>query len=573
MTSGATSSERFRRAALLGLALASAPAAVPAQTADPLSTAAERAETFLRRRMAEDQVPGAALVVVDRNAVLLLLPVGSADLQAGRPVTAGTLFQIGSLSKTLTAMAALQLREEGLLALDRPITAYLPWFRVQSSFGPITLHHLLTHTAGLPRDRDDIPSSPYAAAALRERELGFPPGVRFAYSNIGYQLLSLLMEEVEGDDFERLVRRRVLGPAGMYGSAAAITNDLRSRLATGYQYWYDDRPPHPSHPVVPATWAEHRAGDANVASTPADLAALLRLLLARGAGPGGLVVDTASFRLMVESAVPAPELGPAARYGYGIVEDVLDGRPVLWNSGGMQGFRAHLVVSPADGIGAAVVMNGPGNVRRAAEYALRAFGAAQHGRPLPDLPPEVPPALVANAPDYAGVFTDTAGTGLTFDAVGDRVDLVVEEERVPLERLGGDRFLVNHPRFALFPLQFGRDPAGRVVELVHGERWLVHARYRGPRSFDHPARWAAFTGHYRSRNPWFNNFRVILRKGVLLLVAPEGTEEILLPLDRQGLFRVGPDPRSPERLLFDTVISGRALRATLSGVSYYRTPE
>jgi CubicO group peptidase (beta-lactamase class C family) len=572
MTSDATSCDRRRRliAALAVIALAASPAAGQ-EPAGRVAPAAERIGQFLSRRMAEDQVPGAVVAVTGRDTLLLVVALGEADLARHRPVTATTLFEVGSLSKTITAAALLQMRDEGLVELDQPVTTYLPWLGLRSSAAAITPHHLLTHTAALPRDRDDIPSSPYGAVALRDLQLAVVPGKQFAYSNVGYQLLSLLMAEVEGRDFAEVVRRRVFEPLAMDASAAAITNDLRSRLATGYQYLHDDRPPHPARPVVPATWTEVGGGDAGVASTAMDLAALGRMLLGDGGGARHPVLSRETAALMLSRSVPAPPLGARARYGYGVILDSLDGRSVLWNSGGTVGFRSHLLVDPAAGLGVVVLMNGPGNARRVAEFALRTARAAAAGEVMPPVPALVPSTLISNAAEYPGEYGDVLGTTLVFEAGRDQLYLVADGERTPLERLGGDRFYANVPGWDLFPVQFGRDSAGRVVEVVYGGQWFAGAAHRGPRIWDYPGAWIGYLGHYRSRIPWYNNFRVVVRKGVLLMIAPEGTEEVLVPLDRPGWFRVGLDPASPERLQFDTVISGRALRATLSGVSYYRS--
>jgi hypothetical protein len=104
------------------------------------------------------------------------------------------------------------------------------------------------------------------------------------------------------------------------------------------------------------------------------------------------------------------------------------------------------------------------------------------------------------------------------------------------------------------------------VEVAHGGNWYAGALHRGPRQFDSPAAWAGFAGHYRSPIPWYNNFRVVIRRGVLLLVSPEGLEELLMPVKEPGRFRIGGAADSAEEIVFDTVVSGRALRATLSGV-------
>jgi len=553
-------------------ALLAGPAALTAQEAPPVAPAAvSRIERFLDQRMAEDQVPGAVVVVVGPDGLRASVARGQADLERHVPVSDTTRFQIGSLSKTVTATALLQMVEEGIVQLDRPITAYLPWLGLRGSAAGITLHQLLTHTAGLPRDRDDIPSSPYGAVALRDVQQDVIPGKRFSYSNFGYQIISLLMEEVEGRDFADIVRHRVLDPLAMDSSASAITNDLRPRMATGYQYMYDDRPPHPGRPVVPATWVEQGGGDAGVVSSGRDMAGLARMLLREGAGEREAVLAGQSARLMISQVVPAQALGPGIRYGYGVVLDSLDGREVIWNSGGMLGFRSFLLADRGAGLAVVVLMNGPGNPRRVAEFALRSVRAADAGRPLPAVPPVMPSTLVGNATEYSGEYSDVLGETLSFTAAGSRLVLGTGRGRATLERLGGDRFYADLPGWDLFPFQFGRDSSGRVVEVAYGGQWFAGAAHRGPRTWDYPPAWIGYLGHYRSRIPWYNNFRIIVRKGLLLMASPEGTEDVLVPLGRAGLFRVGLDPDSPERLQFDTVISGRALRATLSGVQYYRS--
>jgi len=371
---------------------------------------------------------------------------------------------------------------------------------------------------------------------------------------------------VEGRQFPDLVRRRVLAPAGMDSSAGAITNTLRERLATGYQYFHDDRPPHPAWPLVPATWAEHAAGDANLAVTATDLGALLAVLESRG----GRVLRPASFDRLFSRAVPALPLGPAARYGYGVIVDSLDGREVWWNSGATQGFRSYYIVEPRSGAAVGVLMNGPGNARRVGEFALRALTAVLEKRPLPPVPPLPPPNLVSNAAEYAGEYADELGETVELEADGNTLQVVTPDGRAVLERMGSDRFYANVPRFALFPMQFGRDSGGRVTELLYGGERFFNSRARGPVRWEYPLEWLRYTGHYRAAIPWSNNFRVIVRKGVLLLVAPEGSEAVLVPERAAGTFRVGTDPAEPERIQFDTVISGRALRAVLSGVAYYR---
>jgi len=141
-------------------------------------------------------------------------------------------------------------------------------------------------------------------------------------------------------------------------------------------------------------------------------------------------------------------------------------------------------------------------------------------------------------------------------------------ERIALERRGSDTFYIDHPDWALFLLRLER-AGGQVVEAYHGPHWYMHQRYSGPTSFVTPPQWDAYPGHYRSHNPWTSNIRIVLRKGALALIHPDGGEQPLTPL-ADGAFRLGATDHSPERLRFDTIVDGHALRASLSGELYYR---
>ena len=185
------------------------------------------------------------------------------------------------------------------------------------------------------------------------------------------------------------------------------------------------------------------------------------------------------------------------------------------------------------------------------------------------LPPAVAdPVSINNAADYAGAYS--AGENrLAITARGDRLSLQWQGLDLVLQRRGEDSFYLPHPGLEQYLLEFGRD-GERVVEVFHGADWYVGEGYSGPESFDYPAEWESFPGHYRAYNFGLTNFRIVIRKGSLLLVYPTGGHEPLVPLD-DGLFRIGEDPRSPETIRFDAVASGRALRAIYSGCPYYRT--
>jgi len=143
-----------------------------------------------------------------------------------------------------------------------------------------------------------------------------------------------------------------------------------------------------------------------------------------------------------------------------------------------------------------------------------------------------------------------------------------EGARVVLDNRGGDSFYAAHPAFTRFLFSFGRDDAERVVEVGWGGDWYRGVGYEGPVGFDVPDEWRCYVGHYRAHNPWVSNFRIVVRKGKLLLIGAAGDEDELVPLPG-GDFQVGTEP-TPERLRFDTLVDGEAWHVRLSGGDYYR---
>ncbi len=533
-----------------------------------------RLDAAVEATMRQDGTPGLAIALTDRERLLMVGTYGFADLAARTPVRPETLFEIGSISKSFLAIILLQMAEAGAVDLRAPVTRYLPWFAVQSDYAPITLHHLLTHTAGIIAGTDFSPDARAEVWALRLTETGGPPGQRFHYSNVGYKALGLVVSAVTGTPYPRLVRDRILDPLGMADSVPAITHAVRHRLAVPYGQAADDLPRRADLPLAPATWLETESADGSIAATPADLAAYLRHFLDGGQAPAGRLLTPESFELLVRPPIPT---GESDTYGYGLVASNVDGRARLAHGGGMVGHYAHLVGDLDAGLGAVAFVNGPGHPGALARDALDLLVAAQEGRPLPDFAPEAPGGNGRDPAEFAGKYHGQAGS-IAVVAENDALTLVTPSgAALPLLPADEDAFAVHHPEFSRFLLRFGRDDLG-PVEVWHGGDWYAAERYAGSTRYDVPDAWRAFPGHYRSHNPWATNFRVLLRKGQLWLALPGGDadgigdEEPLLPVGDPdaALFRIGEDTASPERLRFDTVVGGEALRANLSGCDYYR---
>jgi len=531
---------------------------------EAIAEAVAHIDHFIAESMREQVTPGLALAITDRERVLAVRNYGYANLDARAPVTDHTLFEFGSIGKSFTAICFLQLAEEGKVDLHAPVTYYLPWFSVQSRYAPITLHHLLTHTSGLVGGSDFSPDQRYEVWALRETEAS-EPGVKLRYSNVGYKVLGLVLEAVTGKPYGDLVQERILDPLEMRETVPWITNEMRHRLAVGYNDGLGDRPWRPEYGFVQAPWLESNTGDGCICATASDLATYLRMLLNRGSGPNGRILSEESFDLF---GTAHTETAPDDVYGYGIDISPKDGRPRIGHSGGMVGFISSMLGDVESGIGVVVFKNSMQGTRGIAEFALDCAINALAGELLPELPE---PTRVDLSP-YPGEYRDGDGV-VTVSSEGGKLLLQRGSETLSLDPLGvrpeADQFLAREDGWNLFPFRFLRDAEGQIEGLVHGEKWFPASSYSGPTEFAVPAEWHAFPGHYRSYNPWSPEFRVVLRQGALRLIYPGGWES-LLKQNGAG-FHVDDDPEGPERFVFDTIVDGQALRVSGPGSeTYYR---
>ena len=271
-----------------------------------LAEAFERIGSALEHHLPVSHAAGAAIAVTDRHETLGVVVRGFADVASGAPVRPETRFMIGSISKSFAAIVVLQEVEAGRLDLHTSVNELLPWLELPEPFGPITLHHLLTHTSGLAAGTEDAPTGLGVATLLRSVPATFPPGAHFWYSNDAYKLVGLVLERVTSTPAHELIRQRVLEPLGMTSSVAAITEDIRTDLATGYEPVFTDRPAQLRHPLVPAIFTVSSTVDGSIVSNVIDMAAHARFLLNRGRGPSGTILSEPMFDVLT-----TPYVGPS----------------------------------------------------------------------------------------------------------------------------------------------------------------------------------------------------------------------------------------------------------------------
>lgn len=519
-------------------------------------------DRFVEQFMREMNSPGMTLVLADRDGVQRVATYGYGDLARSRQLKADELFQIGSITKSFLAIVLLQLREEGKLDLNKPVVEYLPWFRIQSSFAPITTHHLLTHTSGLPGAPEVFPSDP------AQRHLAaYAPGEQFHYNNMAYSLLGYLAWTLDGRELPEIFRERIFKPLGMSQSEPAIDFQMRGRLPRSYQPFLSERP-YPRHgELCEAPSIITTSGAGCIAATARDMGAYVQMIANRGRGPQRNLISAESFDLFAKRHIKAEEFGPTASYGYGIAVDELDGNALLRHTGGMVSYMSAIQVDLTAGMGGFASVNAQQGYRPNAvvKYALQLMRARVEGKKSPAAPAPDSEFNVANAGDYVGVFKGERGQ-IEFAREGAKLFLVRAGKRTQLQRLAApDSFQVSDPDFARFPLAFKRTKAdGPVVEVSCGDAWYTSDAYDGPRQFQVPDTWHSYVGHYRSEDPWIGSLRVVILKGRLML---DGST----PLELDGeLFRLRDEPANTEWIRFGEIVNGKCMRLKYSGVDLWR---
>jgi len=528
--------------------------------------------------MAYQGTPGLSLAITDRTHTVRILTFGYANREAKTPVTPATRFPVGSITKSMTALALLELHDAGKIDLNAPVTRYLPWFRIDAHGKPILVHQLLSHTAGLPDDFSDANDPLYDVAALAATETLFAPGTGWSYSNDGYATLGAIVAAVDRRRWTDAVQHRVFDPLGMTNASPAMTPVTLRTAAVGYELLDYDRPEtlHPAlTPAQPFAFVD-AAG--SVLATPEDMAAYMRFYLSGGKrGDGTPLLTPATFAAMthadrLQNGAAAGASGPVLaeaptfyrQYGYGLSVFDADGDHLVGHTGGVSGYTACMQMNQTRGFGVIALANhveAPLHPCAIMLYAMTVLRAVATGAPLP--PPWHAPdaAHVEGAASYAGTYRAPDGAVLQVRAAGDHLALVDRAKTIALyPRDGG--FFADDPAYALYLIHFMRNKQKTIVGLNYGARWYVNAHDPAPHaSPSYPAAWNALTGRYEAITAeGAGTTRVVIVRGRLTL---DGTTA-LAPL-KNGTFALG-----PSIVRFEAPVAGRPQRLTIDDTHYYR---
>jgi CubicO group peptidase (beta-lactamase class C family) len=369
-----------------------------------LAPHAAELDALVARFHEESGAPGCSIGLVDDQELVWSRGLGVRAYEDPVRPDERTLFQIASITKTFTATAIVQLRDEGLLALDDPLVRHVPEFAAaRNPFGPVeqvTLRGLLQHVSGLQGEVTNRDLREWTRLSTREvvADLGrvsvaVPPGTRVKYSNLGYQLLGEVVSRVSGQGLWDYLRGAILEPLGMHDTMPTPAGEAAARCARGYQArTFDDRPA--EEPPAPAELRGEGAGA--LWSTVSDLARWVAQHLRAGEElerGDGQILRGESIAELQRPVLVADDRLQSTR-GLGWFAERRSEAIVVGHAGLVDGFATGVSFCPEDRLGAVVLTNGSGS--ESAEFASRllervrplARGAARAAEPPAPVPPE-----------------------------------------------------------------------------------------------------------------------------------------------------------------------------------------
>jgi D-alanyl-D-alanine carboxypeptidase len=429
---------------------------------DPEVLGAERLfSAWIEGQIAFRNLPGVVVGVVADQELVWAAGFGFANTASKQPMTPTTRFRMASHSKLFTATAIMQLREQGKLRLDDPVSKYLPWFRIKPAEPddpPVTIEDLLTHGSGLPREAGahwttyEFPTEEQLKALLPERQAAFPPEVRFKYSNLAYTLAGKVLETVSGEPWAEYIRKNIYVPLGM--SASSVDENVPG-LAVGY----GRRMPDGSREVMPFISARSMGAATGITSTVEDMAKFVSAQFRKGPRGGAQILSTASLREM--HRVRLLENNWTQGYAIGFAVRRVGDKTYIGHGGGYPGYTTQTLIRPETKVGVIVLTNtNDSNPNDIAMQLMSSVGEAVAKAAA------VPPKVVAWDPAwarYAGKYRGPGGNDSEVVLLNQRLVLISPssaslENQVRLEPIGNGLFR--------FTSATGGGPVGEIVRFV-----------------------------------------------------------------------------------------------------------
>jgi CubicO group peptidase (beta-lactamase class C family) len=320
-------------------------------------------EAYIEGQMRRLTIPGASLAIVEGDQIVHLRGFGRAR-PGGEVPTPQTPFSIGSLTKSFTALAVMQLVEAGKIEMDAPVQRYLPWFRIADpqASAQMTVRHLLNQTSGLPvlagslvlADFDDRPdATERQVRALSTLRITRPVGSKCEYSNLNYNILGLIVEAASGEPYAEYIQNHVFTPLGMRHSYTSKTAAQQNGLAMGHRHWFSRPFPAPNLPVPRGSLPSGQ-----LISSAEDMAHYLIAHLNGGRYGDVQVLSAAGIDELHRGVAEYVAGGiSAGRYGMGWYERELGPTKTFTHAGNVPDFSALMALLPEQKRGVVLLFN------------------------------------------------------------------------------------------------------------------------------------------------------------------------------------------------------------------------
>jgi CubicO group peptidase (beta-lactamase class C family) len=476
-----------------------------------------RLKEQLPQQMAQAGVPGLAIALVDGETLVWAEGFGFTDGAHQAKVTADTLFSLQSISKTFTATGFLIAADKGLMKLDDPLVKYLPQFNVKSSFGAdaaskITFRHLLSHRAGLIHPApcsygNRVCTFAEHIKSISETWLKFPAGQRFAYSNLGIDLVGYALELRSKRNFDRFMKDELFRPLGMTESTFN-QQEAANHPSLAKGHWRNTTLPVKPFFIIPS---------GGLFSSAKDVAKFISFHLSSGKVAGKQLLQE---RWLAEMYTPQfPIEGQLGGYGLGIVSDPWRRGRLLGHGGRGSGYAASLSWLPEYQVGAVVLTNSEqgdglavGTVQRVLQEMIEAKYARRGPAKFTDKP------VITLAPDLLqrleGTYKPDRDSLVTFKVKENDLYIIIGKTEVKLNAHSPTEFTSSDQKYT-FALDSAGIPTG-VRLLNYSDTQFLPLNDR-PSETPGPNKpeWQAFVGKYLEANG--NTAPVVIKNGYLYI--------------------------------------------------------
>ena len=445
----------------------------------------ELMEQTISDLMKQFMIPGMSLAILSNDQIIYSKVFGSKNLEKNIPTTMNTLYMIGSTTKSFTALAIMQLVQEGKLKLDDPVNNYLP-FKLGKKDKPITIHHLLSHSSGIPNlgqvqiligrlsntEETGVPMSSwddfFTFINGATQEINAEPGMKFYYLNEGYLMLQAIIEKVTETNFEEFVRRKILKPLKMNRSRF-LDEELKNDkdVSTPYIIGMGNGKPIIKPIAIKAHFLVHGMG--GLASSVMELTNYLKLYFNGGTFEANQIVDKSLLNKMTQIQVETKSdnfnlfSNDKIGYGYGwrVINDFY-GHKLVFHTGSTRASGSILIFMPQEKIGIVMCINS-GSDGVLVAISMMILMAMLGKDPMKDFPPIIMQQkltlLTGIYETYKGLMrvTITNKNGILYCRIHSNNELL-EDQVFPLipetEFMEDFRFFTIDPFGSRLPIEF-----------------------------------------------------------------------------------------------------------------------